>query len=160
MKQMSRRRAAPKPLQGPMSAKIAHVMSRGKEEGGSEAERKGAALLRRGQLQRPRKEVPCLSVCLSVCLFSPQQQQHQIDTPDSLLLERHDTRLSTPTFTSNLEANPNHHGHHPPETLAPEQSPRRKTGPTSRALQSLHNKYSHCRTRHLATEAAVPPTKE
>jgi hypothetical protein len=69
-------------------------MSRGKEEGGSEAERKGAALLRRGQLQRPRKEVPCLSVCLSVCLFSPQQQQHQIDTTDSLLLERHDTRVN------------------------------------------------------------------
>jgi hypothetical protein len=62
-----------------MAAKIAlraeaHVMSRGKEEGGREAEREGSRTLRRGQLQptaKKRTVLFCLSVCLPVCILSP-----------------------------------------------------------------------------------------
>jgi hypothetical protein len=131
-----RRRAAPKPLQGPMAAKIAlraeaHVMSRGKEEvRGREAEREGSRTLRRGQLQptaKKRTVLYCLSVCLSV--YSPplnySQQQQQHDHACQRQTSREPTLITTDTTT--------------PESLTPEQSPRRKTDrPTSRALQSLH----------------------
>jgi hypothetical protein len=108
VKQVSARRAAPKPLQGPLEAKIAsraevHVMSRGKEVGRSEAEREGQGAALRGGGSCNGREKKC-TVCLSVCLSPrPTSQQHQIDTIDLSSSATTRPRLSTPTFTSNQQ---------------------------------------------------------
>jgi hypothetical protein len=152
-----RRRAAPKPLQGPMAAKIAlraeaHVMSRGKEEvRGREAEREGSRTLRRGQLQptaKKRTVLYCLSVCLSV--YSPPSQLQSTTTTTR-------SRLSTPNFT---RANPNHDGHHHSRKPHPGAIPQKEDRPThvSRIAVATY-KYTHCRTGHLAAEAAILATE-
>lgn len=127
---MSARRPAPKPLQGPMDAKIASVMSRGK----CEREGQGAAL-RRGQLQRARKEVqPHHLSCLPV---SSPRLASTTTTPDRIpltcpLLERHDHACQRQP--SRATSNPNHDRHPPSRKHHPGAN-----RPTSRALQSLHS---------------------
>jgi hypothetical protein len=88
-----------------MAAKIAlraeaHVMSRGKEEGGREAEREGSRTLRRGQLQptaKKRTVLFCLSVCLSVCLYTP---------PPSTAVNNNNNNTITPVNAKLHESQP------------------------------------------------------
>ena len=155
-----RRRAAPKPLQGPMAAKIAlraeaHVMSRGKEEirgrevrgrKGREPHSEEGAVAANGQ----EKNCLVLSVCLSDCLYTPPPQLQSITTTTR-------SRLSTPNFT---RANPNHDGHHHSRKPHPGAIPQKEDRPThvSRIAVATY-KYTHCRTGHLAAEAAILATE-
>jgi hypothetical protein len=123
VKQVSARRAAPKPLQGPMLAKIAsraevHVMSRGQEDFG--ARQKGKVL---GQGAGSRTEEGAVATAekrsattlvLFACLLT-HPRQHQIHTIDLSSSGTTRPRLSTPTFTSN----PNHDRHPPSRNPRP-----------------------------------------
>jgi hypothetical protein len=113
--------------------------------------REQGAALRRGQLQRPRKEVQPHLSCLHVS--SPTLDNTRYIPLTCPLPERHDHACQRQPSRATLITT----DIHPPETLAPEQSSKKQTH-VSRTAVAIQ--YSHCRTGHLTVKAAISATKD